>query len=317
MRADRETAYQLADFCVRSSVPLPELQRARHDAGDVWRFTVNRAAPSRRPVDCWFHHWYEHNGGRCLSFGRTADGYCLRFHRAGDFHIAPALHSIACTAAPGVADRTIRHLLLNQVMPLVAARRQLVLHASATCGPAGATGFVGPSGAGKSTFAAALCQRGARLVTDDALMIVRDGASFSAVPTYGEIRLWPDSLVHFDHALLGEPVTPASLKLRVDGGFRFERTLAPLTALCVLDGDTDYLGGPTAERLAAREALLSLLPCTFHLDVADSAHLEHAFDRLTMLVRHVPVYRLRFRWTLDEIATVADRWLGGLDPLRS
>jgi hypothetical protein len=306
MRADHEPTYQLADFCVQSSVPLPELRPAEGGAAEHWRFTVSRATPSRRLAARWFQHWYEADGRRCLSFARTADGYCLRFHRGGDFQIVPLTHTIACIAPPEVADRTIRHLLLNQVVPLLATRRRLVLHASAIRRPAGVTGLVGPGGAGKSTLAAALCRRGARLVTDDALMLSRQRDGFTAIPTYGEIRLWPESLERVGHDLRSDELTPYSSKRRIEALFGFERTHAPLAHVCVLAGSVDR---PTValERLGPREALSALLPCTFQLDVADAARIEETFDRLTALVRRVPVYRLRYPWALDGIAEVAER----------
>jgi len=54
---------------------------------------------------------------------------------------------------------------------LHASQGRLVLHASAVSWDDGAIAFAGPSGGGKTTIAAMLCRTGARLVTDDVLVL--------------------------------------------------------------------------------------------------------------------------------------------------
>ena len=88
----------------------------------------------------------------------------------------------------------MRHLLLDQVMPLVLSRDRLVLHASAVATPAGAAAFIGFTGAGKSTLAASLSAAGFPILSDDCLVIERDGRGFLARPFYPGARLWPDSV---------------------------------------------------------------------------------------------------------------------------
>jgi hypothetical protein len=153
-------------------------------------------------------------------------------------------------------------------------------------------------------------------VTDDALMLARQNDGFIAIPTYPEIRLWPESLERVGHDLGSNELTPYSSKRRLEGVFGFERTLAPLACLCVLEGSSDDAAGVAMERLSLRQAVRALLPCTFQLDVTDAVRVEETFDRLTALVRHVPVYRLRYPWTLDRIGAVADRVRRALEQAR-
>jgi hypothetical protein len=301
MRAEAGTVYRLADLLVRSSVPLPELPPAMANAHEQWEFSVRRRAVPRKASHAWFHHWYEDDRRCSLSFARISDGYCLRFHRAGDFEIAPRRRRIQCTAPASVSARTIRHLFLNQVVPLVATDRRLVLHASAVMHGSMATGFLGPGGAGKSTLAAALCQAGAHLVTDDALMLDRRGRTLRAIPTYAGLRLWPDA-ARDTHS---EELTPYSDKRRVGGGFRFHREVSRLSELCVLDARHHRSERVSITRLAPLEALIALLPCTFQLDVSDARRVEDTFHRLIELVRHVPVYQLRYPWSFGKLQVTA------------
>ncbi len=62
--------------------------------------------------------------------------------------------------------------LLGRVMALAAhADGRLTLHASAVSVAGRAVAFVGPKHAGKSTLALALVRKGARLLTDDTLVV--------------------------------------------------------------------------------------------------------------------------------------------------
>jgi hypothetical protein len=253
----------------------------------------------------WFHHWYEADQRRSVSFAHTADGYCLRFHRAGDFDIVPGERRIQCTAPTSVAARTIRHLFLNQVVPLVATDRRLVLHASGVVHGSRVTGFLGAGGAGKSTLAAALCQAGAHLVTDDALMLDRHGPAFRVIPTYAGLRLWPDAVRRMPHDTVSEELTPYSGKRRVGGGFRFHQRVSPLSEVCVLDGQPHRGTRISIDRLAPLEALIALLPCTFQLDVSDARRVEETFHRHIEFVRRVPVYRLRYPWSFSRLDATA------------
>lgn len=53
--------------------------------------------------------------------------------------------------------------------------------------------FMGGSGWGKSTLAAALCQQGARLLSDDVTAIDLTAPHPTVIPGYPQIKLWPDS----------------------------------------------------------------------------------------------------------------------------
>jgi hypothetical protein len=94
-----------------------------------------------------------------------------------------------------VRESTIRHLLLDQVLPLaLAAEGRLVLHASAVYREnAGIVALAGPAGAGKSTLAAALIREGWRVVSDDGLLVEERDGRVCAVPAYAGLRMWADA----------------------------------------------------------------------------------------------------------------------------
>lgn len=241
----------------------------------------------------------------------------LRFARTGAFRVSLTRREIVCDARPGVPAETRRHLLLNQVLPLIAGASHLVVHGSAVRVGTRVLGLVGEGGVGKSTLAAALCRRGAALVCDDALAIERAGGRWMAVPGYPSLRLWRESIA----ALFGPRVSHARVahyttKRRVPaaGLLPLARRRAPLGALLLL---TRAERGPVRRaperrlvhltRLRPRQALMALIGMTYQIDLRDRARLIALTGDLADLVEAVPVYRLHVHAGLPRIAAAARR----------
>jgi HPr serine kinase-like protein len=82
---------------------------------------------------------------------------------------------------------TVFGILLHQ-------REQIVLHASAVEVNGKAVAFCGASGAGKSTLAAALAQRGYRLITDDVCAIGLSDTDPIVHSDGRQLKLWADTI---------------------------------------------------------------------------------------------------------------------------
>ena len=101
---------------------------------------------------------------------------------------------IQCRPLPGIPEVTVRHLFLDQVIPLVLSRREpIVLHASAVQTAHGVIAFAGKSGQGKSTLAVKFAQKGCMLVSDDCLVLRAEHGGWTALPSYPSVRLWPST----------------------------------------------------------------------------------------------------------------------------
>jgi len=297
--------YKIADLTLASDLPLPELPSIASHAEPSW---CVRIAPGRYPgppAD-WFHEWRESDGRRWLTFGRDDDRYVLRFARWASFVVDARERTIICHSQRNTPADTLRHLLLNQVLPLVAARSdRLVLHAAAVAQEGRAIGLVGPGGAGKSTLGAAFCRSGYRLVTDDALLIHREGSSFIVTPTYGSLRLWPDvaAAVGIDLPPSATRVAHYTRKLRIPSTC-FDSTPARLDRLCVLRASEIGRHHPSvrARRLTPREAVIAVLGSVFHLDVGDPNSAAAVFGMTAALAETVPTIEISYPWKLDQLA---------------
>ena len=195
--------YRVCELVVESSVPLPELTQVEDGSPDC-RFEVFPSAEGFTGDVHWFHQWKDADQQTWLKLADRGEDYLLRFFDQCDdqcdFLISRDGSDIRCRPLPGTPESTIRHLFLDQVVPLVLSRREsLVLHASAILTPQGVIAFVGKSGQGKSTLAACFGQSGFRLLSDDYLVLRK-----IAVRREGR-RLGGDSQLSRGQTLAREP----------------------------------------------------------------------------------------------------------------
>ena len=299
--------YAFHDLIVESDFSLPELPRSSRRSSNAIRVTDRIDSRIDDDGAHWFHDWpLKKPSGRksrtpWLSFAHLPDGrgFLLRFPDLADFEVSRDGDRVACAAARALPPVTLRHLLLDQVLPLVLhLRGRLALHASAVHVPGfGAVAFAGPAGAGKSTLAAALALRGCPIVADDCLAFAPSRDAVDVVPGYPGVRLWPDAArsLRID-AGRDKRVAHYTRKQRAPlGRGRFHPTATPLRALFVL-GRRRTTGQPSRMRtLGARDRIMSLVPYAWVIDVADPARLATVFDQICDVALRVPIVRLNMR----------------------
>jgi hypothetical protein len=314
--------YTFHDVALDSEISLPETRRAKPDAqGRSIAISLARAAFGGQ-ID-WFRTWTvpadrPARGRPWLSFGRQDDGYILRFHDLADFHVSPAGNRVRCLPIDGCPRVTLRHLLLDQVLPLVLSQRgSLVLHASAVhLDGFGTIAFAGRAGSGKSTLAAALALRGCSVVADDSLVVAGDSDVPMAIPGYPGSRLWQDSVRRLGlHRKARTAVAHYTVKQRIGAAsLRFHAAPSPLLAIFVV-GRRSSSGAPARARtLGRRERVMALAPFTCVMDVEDRRQLSEMFAGLSALATRVPVARLHVSdgrrplvQSADEIVSLAER----------
>jgi hypothetical protein len=303
-RSRASNAYRVSGLVFTSDTPFPELApAAARLAACAFRLASGAVAPPR-PV--WYHRWTLADGTPWARFARVPSGHLVRFPRLADFLLTRHGRLVRCVPRPATPLVTVRHLFLNQVLPLLLSRRGLVLHASAVVTPHGAVAFLGATGAGKSTLAASFWTAGHTLVADDCLRVTRT----LAVPAYAAVRLWPDTwAATVREAAEPRPVAHYTDKLRLGPGRRRARRLAPrpgpLRRLYLITrGGRSRRGGVRIESVTARDALVALLSCTYRLDPFDRTAIARELNRLAVLAAGVPARRLRVPRGLSSLAAV-------------
>lgn len=280
---------------VASNISLPELHQAESAPPHCSFELLEPGTPPH--VSEWLHHWDLPSGRPWRSCAKQGFKYLLRFHNLADFNIALGGDHITCTAFPGTPIETVRHLLLDQVIPLcVGLRGREAIHASSVETPFGTCGFSGDTGSGKSTLVASLTAAGCRLFGDDCLALDEVDGQVVAFAGYPGLRLWPtamDSL--FSQTEHVAAVSHYNQKKRVPLGVDNPTVCRALKALFVLaPPNPESPSTIQAEPIPSAEALTELLKQSFRLDVTDRERLVRQFKFFCRMLTQVPLYRLSY-----------------------
>jgi len=278
--------YRIFNIFLDSQVLIPELvQITNPQELDIFTFSLLEDKDSDASCIDWFHHWYDSNDVIILSAARYDSGYWLRFPQLVDFEINLDEQKITAYRYTCTSDATVRHLLLDQVIPrMLGQQGKLILHAGAVTLVNGKTvAFIGQSGWGKSTLVSSFQQQGAELITDDCLMIEQGNGCVLAIPNYYGIRLFEDSIkaIYGVQKDTGDVAHYSSKRRLIMSEGRGGKDAAPLQLDAVF-----LLSDPKAARkpdgvniIAARgaDAMMALVRQTFVLDVTDTSLMARQF----------------------------------------
>jgi hypothetical protein len=264
-------------------------------------------ARAQRPIrQSPFHTWTFPDGSLWTEFHRLDMGYLLRFPDLADFLLSADAHAVTCVAVPEISEETVRHLYLNQVLPLALCKQgQLVFHGSAVEISSGCVAFVAESGRGKSTLGASFAVNGFRFLTDDSLVVEPTPDGHSVLPSHPSIRLWEDS----EAALIrpgaeAAPPVGYTSKSRFLAGdeIRFCDQPRPLRRVYFLgDGSSS---GAEFRRLSAADTVAEWVKHSFLLDVEEKLRLASHFDQVAKLASEPIHYRLDYPRRYEDLAQV-------------
>lgn len=290
------STYLYSGQAVHSNIPIIELPLGNTIHGGFSFYLASVRNPSIGPN--WLHHWLGPMGEILISYGRETSWHWLRFPELSDFKISMNAREIICYPYPGTSIESIRHLLLDQVLPRCFSHQgNILLHASAIRLEHELILFVGDSGSGKSTLAGNFHQAGNPVVSDDCLWVRAERDHIVAVPSYGGLRLWDDS-----RDALFPPEQPAyamahySSKKRLPLNESIELPTGVglnLLGMIVLPPPAQNRSSEVIlERLPNREVFISMLKQTFQLDLTDLDRLKAHMQRLGYIAPRLRSFRL-------------------------
>jgi hypothetical protein len=294
-------------------LPFPELLPAGDAKTALW-VDVGATSPSSST-----HGWTDIREGESWLVWRVENGPVrLRARGYCDFLVSPGNH-VRCELDPACDPDSLRHLLLDFVLPLALARAgHLVLHASAVKVGSGCPVFLGASGAGKSTIAAYLYSQGFASLTDDCLLVEERAGRLVAVPSYPGIRLWQDTSLVMSEVpselkrmagwtdkhlyCLRESEPFASDPVRIDAAYVLRAAPAD--------------DAPSVTPLPAAQAMIEITRHLMHLESRRSQLHADLFDRLANLAAAIPFRTLNLPRDLSKLPASARVVLGDLQTLR-
>ena len=259
--------YSAYDLAVTSDLALPGLQGVGHPGSDPDPVVVRLGELDEQ---------LDGDGSPPRLEETSREEARLLWGRAGVLTIrrgAEVLVSPRSDAHP----ETLAAFVVAQALPLLLVQRGfLVLHGSAVERDGRAVAFLGGGQAGKSTAAAALAERGWRVVSDDVVAVTFERGCVRLLPGPPNLKLWPDTVTHFG----GSPDGLARVRPTVEKRFRpvepGSRRPVDLDQVYVLRRGEQLALTP----LRARAALLALMP---HLWAAPTA--PAAQERLAACAR--------------------------------
>lgn len=310
--------YTICGSAFASSIPIPELALAV-GRDPLFNFQLCCEAFEVSSTWRWINQWELPDGEIWLAFAKLETEYLLQFPKLADFVVSNDGKLIHCYPQAEVPIDTIRHLLLNQVIPLALSHLgKTILHASACRNADGAMAFVGMTGAGKSTLAASFALRGLPIITDDCLLVEEQSGAVECVPSYPGSRLWAESIsALFVDEPEGQAVAHYSDKKRlVVGQFPGSKPLM-LRAVYAIEEPAEEDESTEVEivPLTTSEALLEIVKHTFQLDNTDRNRIRQAFKHYERVARSVPFFRLTYPRDFDLLVTVQTTLLTHFDQL--
>ena len=283
--------YCLFDGAVACDFPLYGVPESQETEADL-RIVLGRGCVSDAGY-AWFHSWCENDGELVLSCARhnrddEPPEYLLRFPDLAGFVVSG--NTITCHPNPDCREDTLRHLVLDQVIPRVWAHNgHLVLHASAVQLPDGRViAFIGESGWGKSTLAAGLQADGSRLLSDDSISLRAIDGRVQLTPSYTGLRLNEDSIATLGMAGRDwATVSHYSDKQRLAFGNSEDQVPLWLDTLYVMAEP----GGALAlsiTALAGAQLIATLIKRSFLLDIQDTRCATQQMGEVAAVLRSTP-----------------------------
>ncbi len=308
------STYRYADVDLSSTLPLDELPPADAIATATIHITELEDSLPEPPPTAWARFGSPKAEQATLAVARSDGGFLLRFPGLADFEVTRAGGAIRYRPEPGCGSDTLRHLLLDQVLPRVLAQRgRLVLHAGAVEAEGSAIACVGASGSGKSTLVAALHAAGRALIADDGLVVEARGHECTALGLYPGLRLWPASIAALPLRIgPGTPVSPGSPKRRLTVRGPGVPRPHPLAALLVLapTAAAAHDEAPRLLPLPRREACIELIRASFQLDLQGSEPAARLLEEVAGVARLVPAFSLTYPHDFSRLPQVCDLVLG-------
>ncbi len=302
--------YQLCEMGLQSNIPFPELIPSESRVAK-YSFEYLADTDYSFPNYEWFHHLEMPDGLRWISYAKKDAEYILRFYEIGDYFVSLTDNIIRCYPQPDIPLESIRHLLIDSVIPMVLNQQgHVVLHAGAVVLQQNVVAFLGLSGRGKSTLTASFYAQGYQVLTDDCLLLSEREGRFYGIPSYPGIRLWDENL----NALFTESVEIAEVahytgKKRLvlaPNSFSLDSARLPLTRIFVIEEPEEGLSEIKLTKLSAREAFMELVQHTFQLDIKDRSTLTNNSNLFSRLAETGMFYRLSYPRDLTMLPAVQE-----------
>jgi hypothetical protein len=236
----------------------------------------------------------------------------VRWRTVGEFLVAADGRHVMFRRFEQASLESFQVYLLGQALSFALVRQGFEpLHATAVVVDRHAVAFLGSNAFGKSSLAACFLEAGARLLTDDLLILGESRNRILAYPGPPRLKLFPKIARRFlgQDAANRVHLNPDTDKLilPIEEHRRHGRPVA-LDAIYALAAPRDACRTPSVkvESLSPREAFLELLKGTFNRRLTNQPRLTRQFGFTTRLTDLVAVKRLTYPRAIDRLPEVRE-----------
>lgn len=277
--------------CVRASSPLVQ---ARRDAG------------CEEHAGSWFQHAFLPDGS-----------IYARWRGVGDFLVSPDGREICWCRDEGSSEESAEVYLLGQALSFALVQQGLEpLHAATVVVGNDALAFLGGSGFGKSTLAAFLLSRGARLLTDDLLLLDTEREAVLAYPGPPRIKLFAKTADRMLGGAVTRPRMNPDTAKQIAPLDRSRVCAEPVRLAAIYDlappRESCRHDTVTIQPLSTRNAFPVLLRSAFNRRTSGGVRTARQFAFASSIAERVPVSTLTYPRTLDVLPDVRRALLAGL-----
>jgi hypothetical protein len=298
--------YCVYGIVVLSDTPLALPEYAHDGLGQVECLTapasVFLTAMRGAPFDGESDSWYRY---AVLDDGSTY----VRWDAIGEFLVAADGRRITCRRLDQSPSESLQVYMLGQALSFALVRQRFEpLHATVVVADDQAVAFLGDNAFGKSSLAACFLQAGARLLTDDLLVLHESSDRVVAYPGPPRIKLFPKMARRF----LGDVATGVhmnehtdKLVLPLDEHRRWDNPIR-LNAIYSLAAPRDACRKPgvTIDPLSPREAFVELVKGTFNRRLVSPRRLRDQFSFVARLTELISVKKLTYPRAVDRLPDV-------------
>lgn len=209
---------------------------------------------------------------------------------------------IVIDPVPDVEESILRPIILGPILAILLRQRGLlVLHASSFATKDGAVAFIGESGWGKSTLAAAFHTKGYSVLTDD-VMAIQLGAHPLVLPSFPQVKLWPEAAASMGHAPESLPLLNSQSEKLVHRLMHgFWQTSLPLMRIYVLDRPAENTRHEIVP-LQLQESFVELVRHSRAVSLLNAPDfLSDHLRQCANLVKDVPICRLKRQRSLAAL----------------
>jgi hypothetical protein len=304
------TRYAAFGLTIESAIELPELERPTRSATPDWRIRIGRGGDEGATLGTRLGSEIVDGDVQVCAYA-SEGSLRVVFDDTGTFDVHADRREIVWYPGPRATDAAVRADLLGRVMALAAhADGHLTLHASAVSIAGRAVAIVGAKQAGKSTLALALVRHGARLLTDDTLVVRQRGATTWASPGIDRIRLWEDAATALGTHLSGPAGAKSTVPLAPN---EVETVAVPVAACYFLGGAEPNSTEVRREQLSAVHAAMACVCFSKLAGLAGGSLGVTVLDRCGNLTKRVPMFLVTFPRNLSRLDAVAERFLAWHD----